>query len=215
MLVGDVDTGVDYGHGDFDDAAGNTRLVNIWDQTVNGAAPAGYGYGTEWSSAQIDANTCTETDLNGHGTHVLGTIGGDGSQTGYGFAPFTYAGMAPKADLIMVKTTSYTTAILDGVQYIFQRATALGRNCVVNLSLGSQYGPHDGSSAFESGLNALCGPGRIVVIARPPSPSQGPGAARRSSRTPLRTRSAARCPRRCRRPPGSCRCRRGTPSCGS
>ncbi len=163
VLVGDVDTGVDYGHGDFDDAAGNTRLVNIWDQTVNGAAPAGYGYGTEWSSAQIDANTCTETDLNGHGTHVLGTIGGDGSQTGYGFAPFTYAGMAPKADLIMVKTTSYTTAILDGVQYIFQRATALGRNCVVNLSLGSQYGPHDGSSAFESGLNALCGPGRIVT----------------------------------------------------
>lgn len=162
VLVGDVDSGVDYGHGDFDDDAGNTRLVSIWDQTVTGTPPAGFGYGTEWSSAQIDANTCTQTDVSGHGTHVLGTIGGDGSQTGNGFPAYGFAGMAPRADLAMVKTTFMTTAILDGVNYIFQRATALGRNCAVNLSLGSHYGPHDGSSAFESGLDALSGPGRII-----------------------------------------------------
>ena len=163
VLVADVDTGVDYGHGDFKDAAGNTRLVNIWDQTdTGGPNPAAFAYGSEWNSADINANLARELDTNGHGTHVLSTAGGDGSQTGGAVPAYTYVGMAPMADLIMVKTTSYTTTILDGVAYVFQRATALGKNAAVNLSLGSQYGPHDGSSAFESGLNALSGPGRIV-----------------------------------------------------
>ena len=163
VLVADVDTGVDYGHGDFKDAAGNTRFVNIWDQTdTGGPNPAAFAYGSEWTSADLDANLAREMDTNGHGTHVLGTAGGDGSQTGGLIPAYTYVGMAPMADLLMVKTTSYTTTILDGVAYVFQRATALGKNAAVNLSLGSQYGPHDGSSAFESGLSALCGPGRIV-----------------------------------------------------
>jgi len=163
VLVGDVDTGVDYGHGDFDDAAGNTRLVGIWDQTDTvGPNPGAFAYGSEWTVADINSNLAREVDTNGHGTHVLSTAGGDGSQTGGAVPAYTYVGMAPRADLIMVKTTSYTTTILDGVNYIFQRATALGKNAAVNLSLGSQYGPHDGTSAFESGLNALSGPGRII-----------------------------------------------------
>ncbi|MCC6649725.1 MAG: S8 family serine peptidase [Candidatus Eisenbacteria bacterium] len=164
VLVADVDTGVDYNHGDFLDPLGNTRFVSVWDQTVAGGAPAGYPYGTEWLPAQLNANTATEVDVNGHGTHVLGTIAGDGSQTGGAIPAFTYTGMAPAADLIMVKTDLTTTHILDGVAYVFGKATALGKNAVVNLSLGSQYGPHDGTSAFESGLTALTGPGRIICV---------------------------------------------------
>jgi subtilisin family serine protease len=164
VIVGVVDSGIDYGHEDFDDALGNTRLLNIWDQTVAGTPPAGYSLGTEWSSAQIDANAATQTDTQQHGTHVMSIAAGDGSATGPGSAPaFTYTGVAPVADLIMVKTNFQTTAILDGVAYIFGRATTLGKNAVVNLSLGSHFGPHDGTSAFESGLNALTGPGRVIV----------------------------------------------------
>jgi subtilisin family serine protease len=165
VLVGDVDSGIDYGHEDFDDAGGNTRLVNIWDQTVaTGPNPAGFAYGTEWTPAQINANTCTQTDVSQHGTHVMGSAGGDGSATGAGSAPaFTYAGVAPMADLCMVKTNFQTTGVLDGVTYILNRGTALGKNTVVNLSLGSHFGPHDGTSPFESGLSALTGPGRIIV----------------------------------------------------
>src|SRR4029079_18238830 len=63
ILLGDVDSGVDYGHDDFKDAGGLTRFVNIWDQTVaTGPAPAGFAYGTEWQPAQIDANVATEVD---------------------------------------------------------------------------------------------------------------------------------------------------------
>lgn len=163
VLVADVDSGVDYNHPDFLDAGGLTRFVSIWDQTVNGVFPAGYAYGTEWLPAALNANTATQTDVSGHGTHVLGTIGGDGSGTGGAFAAHTFTGMAPMADLLMVKTNFQTTGILDGVAYAFGKATSLGKNAVVNLSLGSHFGPKDGTSAFESGLSALTGPGRIIV----------------------------------------------------
>jgi hypothetical protein len=160
VLVGDVDSGVDYDHGDFEDAAGNSRLVSLWDQTVTGTFPSGFAYGNECTNAQLTAGTCGQLDTDGHGSHVLGIAGGDGSQ---GLIPHQYSGMAPMADLCMVKTNFQTTSILDGVAYIFGRATALSKNAVVNLSLGSHYGPHDGTSPFESGLSALSGPGRVVV----------------------------------------------------
>lgn len=165
VLLGDVDTGFDFKHGDFRDQANNTRFVNIWDQTVNtGPNPAPYTYGTEWGAASMNAPyTCTQLATDGHGTHVMGIQGGDGSQTGGAVPAFTYVGMAPMADLIGVKTDLTTTHILDGVNYIFSRATALGKNAVCNLSLGSHFGPHDGTSTFESALDALTGPGRIIV----------------------------------------------------
>lgn len=160
VLVGDVDSGVDYNHGDFLDPLGNSRFVSIWDQTVVGAPPAGFGYGTEWSNAQLTANLSTQTNTDGHGSHVMGIAGGDGSGS---TTPFVYVGMAPRADLCMVKTNFQTTGVLDGVNYVFDRATALGMNAVCNLSLGSHFGPHDGTDAFESGMSAMCGAGRIIV----------------------------------------------------
>jgi subtilisin family serine protease len=164
VLVGDVDSGVDYGHGDFKDASGNTRFARIWDQTTtDNPPPTAYGYGAEWSAAEINSNTCTEADYGGHGTHVMGIAGGDGSQTGGSVPEFTYAGAAPKADLVMVNTNFTTAGVVDGVAYCFGLATARSQNAVVNLSLGSHYGPHDGTSDFEAGLAALAGPGRIIV----------------------------------------------------
>jgi subtilisin family serine protease len=167
VLIGAVDTGIDFDHQDFKDAGGLTRLVSLWEQTnAAGPGPAPFGYGTEWSSAQIDGGACTQVDvdLDGHGTMVLGIAGGDGSGTGGATPPFTYVGMAPQASLCLVKPTGSSSAVLDGVKYVFDRATALGLPAVCNLSLGSQSGPRDGTSAFEAGLAALSGPGRIVVV---------------------------------------------------
>lgn len=173
VLLGVVDTGVDFDHGDFDDPAGNTRIVALWDQddstgvTPQDVGHGPYDYGSDWSPAQIDAGTANERDVyeHGHGTHVLGIAGGDGSFTAGATPPFTYAGVAPRADLLVVKTSFETTEIVDAVRYAFDRATARGQNAVVNLSLGSQFGPHDGTSSFESSLSALTGPGRVVVVA--------------------------------------------------
>jgi subtilisin family serine protease len=164
ILVGDVDTGVDLGHPDFKHQDGTTRLLSVWDQTATtGTPPAGFTYGAEFTAAQINAGTATENDTDGHGTHVLGIAGGNGSATGNGQPAFTFVGMAPEADLVMVKTTFATSAIVDGVNYVFQRAAALGKQAVVNLSLGTEDGPHDGTYGFDTLVNALTGPGRIVV----------------------------------------------------
>ena len=163
VLVGDVDSGIDLAHPDFQNPDGTTRLVAVWDQTTVGTPPPGFSYGAYWTAAEINADLSTETDVSGHGTHVLGIAGGDGSATGNGVPAFTYVGVAPKADLIFVKTDFSSTGIVDGVSFIFQHAAALGKRAVVNLSLGTQDGPHDGTYPFDQMISALTGPGKIVV----------------------------------------------------
>jgi subtilisin family serine protease len=165
VLVGIIDSGVDYQHGDFRDSTGATRIVRIWDQTAIGTGPPGtlFPYGKEWTPAEIDLGTSDETDSLEHGTHAAGIAVGDGSQTGGAIPAYTYAGMAPRADIIIVKTDFITPEVIDAVKYVFDKATARGQQAVVNLSLGTQYGSHDDRSDFEQGIDALVGPGRIVV----------------------------------------------------
>lgn len=165
VMIGDIDSGLSYAHGDFDDAAGNTRILRIWDQTVStGIPPTGFGYGSEYLPAEIDAGTAQGKDTNGHGTHVVGIAAGDGSLTGGSVAAHTYTGMAPMADIVAIKSTYTNTQILDGASYFFGLANTLGKNAVLNISLGGQYGPHDGSSPLSLGLDALVGPGRSICV---------------------------------------------------
>jgi len=115
VLVGDVDSGIDIHHGDFQDPAGLSRILYLWDQnnTTSVVPPSGYSYGHEWLKSDIDGGLCTETDGGanvGHGSHVMGTAAGDGSKSTN--QPYQYAGMAPKADIAMVATTFYDSAIL-------------------------------------------------------------------------------------------------------
>lgn len=171
VIVGLVDTGVDFTHPDFMvDAQGHSRILFLWDQTLTGPGPGlvgttTFGYGVECVQASLTAAGCASRDSVGHGTHVLGTAAGDGSGTGGGLPAGQFAGVAPGADLIVVKTSFLTSAVVDGVNYIFSRAAQLGRPAVVNLSLGAQWGPHDGTLPEEEELDSLVGPGRIVVVA--------------------------------------------------
>lgn len=169
VIVGVFDTGIDWSHQDFRHADGTTRILYIWDLTTNGTAPGlvggqNFSSGNECSAAVINAGSCSEHDIAAHGSHVAGIAAGDGS----GGSAFQYAGVAPEADIIAVKggDFSFSTAdIISGLQYIFARADQLGRPAVVNLSLGTLFGPHDGTEAEEQAIDALSGPGHIVVIA--------------------------------------------------
>lgn len=173
VIIGIYDSGIDLAHEDFRDAQGGTRVLYAWDQTVDGAPPGAAGdsqfdYGTECTGVTIAAGACPMRDRNGHGTHVAGVAAGDGSATGNGMPAFRFIGAAPAAGLIVVKggDTGYTSdRLLDGVAYIFARAAELGRPAVVNLSVGTQSGPHDGTTVFERGLENLLGPGRVIVAA--------------------------------------------------
>jgi subtilisin family serine protease len=174
VIIGVYDTGLDLSHADFRDADGRPRVLYAWDQSAATGTPPGrvgahaFDYGHECTAATIDLGACPMVDAVGHGTHVAGTAAGTGAATGNGLPAYRYAGVAPAADLIVVKggDGGYTTdRALDGVAYIFERAAELGRPAVVVLSFATQAGPHDGSTAFEQALDSLAGPGRIIVAA--------------------------------------------------
>ncbi len=167
VLLGFVDSGIDFLHPDFRDSLGATRLVGLWDQNGAGPPPSGWDFGTGWSREALLAAPPEERDFRGHGTHVAGIAAG---------SPWTsphhrvFSGVAPLADLAMVRTTYFadfptqSVNIVNGVKYLFDLAASRGEDAVVNLSIGSQWGPHDGSTLTERMLSALTGPGRILVV---------------------------------------------------
>ena len=178
VIVGDVDTGVDWTHGDFLNADGSTRILYLWDTSVDTAGKTpedlfgmtGFNYGTVWTKAEIDAGLCTEFDPasgGGHGTHTCGTAAGNGGATG------NYTGMAPNADIVFVKQLDPM-----GVEFIFEMARRLGRPAVVNNSWGiswttwgAQNGyvewfPGDGTdeySQYFEWVNSVYPQGAIIV----------------------------------------------------
>lgn len=175
-IVGIVDSGIDFRHGDFiDDVTGRSRILYLWDHAPGPGAtgvPPGtvsgmtFSYGIECRQAQLGRNgTCPSRDRDGHGTHVAGIAAGDGSGANRGEPRYEYVGVAPEADLIVVRTSLSTASVADGVAYIFARAEQLGKPAVVNLSLGTQAGPHDGKQVLSVVMDELSGPGRIVVAA--------------------------------------------------
>jgi subtilisin family serine protease len=183
VIVGVVDSGIDFTHECFRRADGTSRILNLWVQGLAPQAgetsPAPFGYGVEYSKAQIDAaiaspnpfNAVRHQDLGLHGTHVAGIAAGDGSAAGQGRPAFTFVGVAPEADIIVVAVSSNGTEglgtssnALDAVNYVFTRAGTLNRPVAVNMSLGDNLGPHDGTSLLERGLDNLLGaPGRAFV----------------------------------------------------
>lgn len=183
VIVGICDSGCDFTHPSFRRPDGTSRILFLWAQGLvpiaGEAAPAGFGYGVEYSNAQINAALAganpfaavRHSDAGGHGTHVTGIAAGDGSAAGQGRPGGTFIGVAPEADLIIVANASNgaeglgtSASTLDAVNYIFQHATTLTRPCVVNMSLGDNLGPHDGTTLLERGLdNLLGGPGRAFV----------------------------------------------------
>jgi subtilisin family serine protease len=172
VLVGIIDTGIDLTHADFRNADGTTRIVSLWDQaSTAGSPPPGFAYGSEWDSTAINAGSASSVDEEGHGTHVAGIAAGNGRGGTSGLDAGRYVGIAPAASLCVVRLDFSNPAgasaadVVDGVAYVFARAAALGMPAVVNLSLGTQEGPHDGTTPVEAMLSSMEGPGRIIVAA--------------------------------------------------
>ena len=169
VLVGIVDSGIDYANPDFRNEDGTTRIAYLWDQSVSGNAPAGYAAGREFTREEINAalsenisgsplngapgrdaegtaDRILSRDTSGHGTAVAGIAAGNGR----GSEGRRYRGVAPEAELIAVKMGvpreggfPRTTELMQGVDYIVRKALALGKPAAVNISFGNTYGSHE------------------------------------------------------------------------
>ena len=177
VVMGVLDTGLDWSHGDFKNADGSTRIIAIWDHTLTAGpnSPSNYGYGQDWDSTQINASLATaHTDATGHGTTVTGTAAGNGLANG------THKGVAPEADIIAVEinfnSSNFLGSIVDATEYIFHIADTMGKPCVINGSLGTYFGSHDGLDPYSLYIDSLINDkkGRLFVCSAGNSGNWGP-----------------------------------------
>jgi subtilisin family serine protease len=177
VIVGVIDYDFDFVHKNFRGADDQTRLLALWDQNggPTSLSPPGFGYGREFSRATINNALSTANpymslaylpEPASHGTHVADIAAGNGRGTGV-------KGVAPGADLIFVNMGSLDFApeqnfgnskrLLEAVDYIFEKAGT--RPVVINISLGTHGGPHDGTTPAEREFDGMLRtPGRAIVI---------------------------------------------------
>lgn len=179
IVVGIVDWGCDFQHVNFLSRDGRTRLLALWDQRAGGTVSTPYGYGVVHTRRAIDRALASEdpfaaldydpidVDDDGtgtHGTHVMDIAAGS-PRVGPG-------GVAPNAELVFVhlaapswgpRRIASSVCLLEAIDFIARIAG--DRPWVINLSLGSHCGPHDGTTLVELALDWLVtsGPGRVIV----------------------------------------------------
>ncbi len=189
-LIGLIDSGIDYAHPDFRLPSGDTRIVNLWDQTIPTnsipnyqdpdstlSSPEGYPLGTLFSrdiiNSALDMNTvqeqfsiCPSRDLSGHGTHVAGIAAGNGRAS-----DGVYRGVAYEADLLVVKLGTpgpnsfpSTSLLMMGIDFCVRESLRQNQPLALNLSFGNTYGSHSGSSLLETYLDSVSELGRISII---------------------------------------------------
>lgn len=176
VLIGVIDSGIEYTNADFRQEDGATRIRFLWDQTVEGTPPEGYRIGSEFSAEQINEalqqpnrtmrlQKVPSVDSSGHGTAVAGVAAGNGRNSGG-----RYRGAAPDAELIIVKLGNpggvgfpRTAELMQAVDYIVQKAEMLQMPVSVNISFGNTYGAHNGTSLPERFLDAAAQIGRTLI----------------------------------------------------
>lgn len=168
VILGIIDTGIDFQHIAFKDKNGNSRIVRAYKlQSSNSTSLSTYSTASQISGLTYDTRT------EDHGTHTSSTAGGssvvvNGSTVTVtdDHAHATYGGMAPEANLVIAGLSSlYTTSIGTAIQNICNYADQVGKPCVISLSLGSQAGPHDGTGSIASIVNQCAGTNHIIVYA--------------------------------------------------
>lgn len=187
VLIGVIDTGIDYQHEAFINSDRTSKIVSLWDQTINDDNNDSQNviYGTEYSKDIINEALSNQNPLTivpskdelGHGTMISGIVVGNESINN------DFRGVAPKAELVVVKLKQakkiirnifaipmdaicyQETDILIGINYVINIAKQLKKPIVLCMPLGSSQGAHDGNnllSAYLSFLNES--PGIAVVI---------------------------------------------------
>lgn len=145
-IVAIIDSGIDYYHEDFRNQDGTTRILEMWDQSldrvftreeINEALSRGSRSGAE--------EVVPSRDLSGHGTAVAGIAAGNGRESGG-----RNRGVAYESDLLVVRLGTprensfpRTTELMKALDYVVRRGLSYGEPVAVNLSFGNSYGSHE------------------------------------------------------------------------
>lgn len=157
VITAIIDTGIDIYSSEFRNADGSTRILDIYDQTLQ----------REYSAADIDAfigkdrNVYTGRDISQEENEGIPAF--DNIQHGTNVAVIACgkSGVAYESDIIVVKMGySYnnqfprTTSLMDAIDYIIRKAMEYNRPVAINISYGMNYGDHNGNTLLESYINA-------------------------------------------------------------
>lgn len=179
VIIGIIDIGINYLHQSFRDKDGKTRIKFIWDKSLTAktgeAAPTAFPGvpspgGVEYQEDKINEalsksdpldlvrHTDSEPkngETNRHGSHVTGIAAGNGLQDDRCTSVYKYTGVAPEANLIIVKIAQYNSIeLVEALRYIFHKAGTTP--VVVNFSGHTgNLGPHDGSTFFDTTIDGL------------------------------------------------------------
>lgn len=172
VILGFVDTGIDYTKDAFRFEDGSTKILDIWDQTFDGPRPDYLYFGAAYGSEEINRALQTETPLtmvptmdeDGHGTFLASLAASNEKGE--------FLGAAPKANLMVVKlrrASGYyidryllpednpnlyeSTDYLLGIKYILDRAEELNMPVVLCIGMGTNFSAHDGNTLFEDYLS--------------------------------------------------------------
>lgn len=181
VTIAILDRGIDWSHPDFIKPDGTTRIKWMLDMTGFNLCNPGNPTPVEYSEGQINdalsgGPTIGFRDAVGHGT----VTGGIAAGNGLAFAGGKYRGIAPEADLIIVKLTSEGAPAHDGqsaetafqgcideaLDWLDEKIDLLGQPCVGLINSGTQWGPIDGTSAVSHKIDEVFGldrPGRVYV----------------------------------------------------
>lgn len=176
VIIGVVDTGIDYRHPAFMYNDRTTRILSIWDQTQVGSTPPdGFTFGAEYSKELINFALISDdplsivpsVDLIRHGTAIASIIAGKPNEE------YDFSGVVPNADLVVVKLKEakanlkalfsvpesalcyQESDIILGIRYVVTVAKRLNRPLVICMAMGSSQGGHDGRSPSSIYLDSL------------------------------------------------------------
>ncbi|WP_169850938.1 S8 family peptidase [Clostridium felsineum] len=156
VLVGFIDSGIDYTHPAFMNKDGTSRILYIYDLSSGGKI-----FSNEEINRAIKSNNpeliVPERDDIGHGTHVAGIACGGGN------IDRRYFGPAYESNIAMVKMTAEgkaaygkSTQLMRGVKFLVDKANSMNMPLVINLSFSTNDGAHDGTSLLEQYIENIC-----------------------------------------------------------